>query len=231
MRLSSRTGRRFDAFDKRFDKIITPILTNWGLTETQPYVFTRADPLGQDVVYFDVEPKSFIVEISFRPTYMDEIDRLYDLLPKEPLLGAASYLTPTCMTHRPKEFPCRIAAGRDHSWSLVVQGLSAHALDWLSSLRVPVRYADAVPPTAMMYVARANEVAKRWDRAKEAYEEQMRRELLAWHGSTFNQFVTSEGARVFVYLCLKLEREQEKCRRVMDALKFCPHVEPLRNEN
>src|SRR5262245_39116615 len=110
MRLSSRTARRFDAFDKRFDKVVAPILGDSGFSETQPYVFTRQDPLGQDVIYFDVEPKSFIVHVSFRPEYMDEVDRLYDLLPKEPLLGAFAYLAPTCMTHRPKEFPCRLAA-------------------------------------------------------------------------------------------------------------------------
>lgn len=231
MRLSSRTARRFDSFDKRFDKIVAPNLISSGFSETQPYVFTRPDPLGQDVVYFDIEPKSFIVHASFRPQYMDEIDRLYEVCTKEPVLGAASYLAPTCMTHRPKEFPCRLAAKRDHSFSLVGQGLTTHALNWLSCLRVPVCYADAVPPTAMMYVGRANEVAKRLDRAREAYEEQMRRELLAWSICTFNEFVTSEAARAFVYLCLKLGREQERCTRVMDALKFSPHVEPLRNGN
>jgi hypothetical protein len=87
------------------------------------------------VVYFDVEPRSFIVHASFRPLYMDEIDGLYETLPKEPVLGAASYLAPTCMTHRPKEFPCRLAAKRDHSFSLVAQGLTTHALSWLASLR------------------------------------------------------------------------------------------------
>src|SRR5689334_13714417 len=116
MRLSSRTTRRLDAFDKRFDKVVAPIVTNSGFSETQPYVYTRQVPLGQDVIYFDVEPKSFIVHASFRPEYMNEIDRLYDTLPKEPVLGAASYLAPTCMTHRPKEFPCRLAAKRDHSF-------------------------------------------------------------------------------------------------------------------
>jgi hypothetical protein len=231
MRLSSRTARRFDAFDKRFDKAIAPILTRSGFAETQPYVYTRQDPLGQDVVYFDVEPKSFIVHASFRPEYMDEIDGLYEFLPNEPVLGAASYLAPNCMTHRPKEFPCRLAAKRDHSFSLVAQGLTTHALSWLTSLRVPVSYADAVPPTMMMYLGRANEVAHRLDRAKEAYEEQMRRELLVWSMSTFNEFVASEGARVYVYLCLKLEREQERCRSVMDALKFYPDVQSLRNGN
>jgi len=131
------------------------------------------------------------------------------------------------MTHRPKEFPCRLAARRDHSFDLVIQGLTTHALDWLASLRVPVCYADAVPPTGMMYVGRANEVARRFDRAREAYEEQMRRMLGCWDVSTFREFVESEGARVFIYLCLKLRRELDKCERVMDAIKFRPEVEPL----
>jgi hypothetical protein len=69
------------------------------------------------------------------------------------------------------------------------------------------------------------------DRAKEAYEEQMRRALLVWSTSKFNEFVASEGARVYVYLCLKLGRELERCRSVMDALKFYPDVKTLRNGN
>jgi hypothetical protein len=227
MRLSSRTARHFDAFDKRFDNIVAPILISSGFSETRPYVFTRQDSLGQDVVYFDIEAKSFIVHASFRPQYMNEIDRLYDRLPDEPVLGAASYLAPTCMTHRPKLFPCRLAAKRDHSFSLVGQGLTTHALSWLSSLRVPVCYADAVPPTMMMYVGRASEVAKRLDRAKEAYEEQLRRCLLVWNSSSFTDFVGCEGARAFVYLCLKLDREHDKCTQVMASIKFHPDVQPI----
>jgi hypothetical protein len=69
------------------------------------------------------------------------------------------------------------------------------------------------------------------DRAKEAYEEQMRRELLVWSMSTLNEFVASEGARAYVYLCLKLGREQERCRSVMEALKYYPDVRLLRNGN
>jgi hypothetical protein len=65
------------------------------------------------------------------------------------------------------------------------------------------------------------------DRAREAYEEMMRREMACWEMSTFTGFVEFEGAREFVYLCLKLRRELDKCERVMDALKFRPSVEPL----
>ena len=227
MRISSRTARRFDAFDRRFDKVVTPVLLNAGFAETQPYVFTRVENLGQDVVYFDIEGKSFDVLVSFRPHYMNEIDELYDRLPKEPVLGAASYLAPTCVTHRPKGYPCRVAARRDHSFDLAVQGFTTHAFDWLASLRDPPRYADAVPPTMMMYLGRSNEVAGRGDRARDAYEEQMRRELLHWDKITFTQFAQGEGARPFVYLCLKLGRELEKCERVMEAIKFQPNVDPL----
>ena len=227
MRICSRTARRFDTFDKRFDKTVAPALLENGFAETQPYVFTRPDEAGQDVVYFDIEGKSFIVFASFRPRGMDEIDRLYDYLPKQPILGASSYLTPTCMIHRPKEFPCKLAARRDHSFELVVQGLRTHAFAWLKSLRDPVRYADAVAPTMMMYVGRANEMAGRLSRARAAYEEQMRRELTVWDMLTFTQFVRFEGAKVFVYLCLKLGRELEKSARVADAIKFRPSVMPL----
>jgi hypothetical protein len=79
----------------------------------------------------------------------------------------------------------------------------------------------------MMYVARANEVAGRMERAREAYEEQMRRELGCWEMSTFSEFTRFEGAREFVYLCLKLGRELDKCERIMEAIKFRPQVEPL----
>jgi hypothetical protein len=105
--------------------------------------------------------------------------------------------------------------------------LKTHAQDWLISLRDPTRYADAVPSTAIMYVARANEVAGRLNRAREAYEEAMRRLLACWAMSTFGAFVEFEGARQFVYVCLKLGRESEKCERVMDAIKYRPHVEHL----
>jgi hypothetical protein len=229
MRIRSRTARRFDLFDRRFDRVITPVLLRVGFSETQPYVFTRTDPLGEDVVYFDIEGKSFIVFVSFRPEYMDEIDVLYDYLPKQPVIGAASYLTPKCTTHRPKEFPCRKARDRDHSFDLVVQGLNAHALDWLASLRDRVRYADAVPPTMMMYVGRANEAAGRLARARQAYEEQLHREMACWDIVTFSQFVQSEAARPFVYLCLKLRRQIGPCERVMEAIKFRPTVAALAN--
>jgi hypothetical protein len=52
--IRSRTARRFDVFDRRFDKVVAPVLLGVGFAETEPYVFTRADPLGQDVVYFDI---------------------------------------------------------------------------------------------------------------------------------------------------------------------------------
>jgi hypothetical protein len=229
MRIRSRTARRFDAFDRRFDAVVAPILLGAGFTETQPYVFTRPDSSGTDLAYFDVEGKSFIVHLGYKPQYMEEIDRLFEhlLLPKEPDIGGSAYLTPKCMTHRPKEYPCKLAAQRDRSFDMVVQGLTTHVPGWLASLRVPVCYADAVPPTAMMYVARANEVAGRLDRAKEAYEEQMRRVLACWEMSTFAAFVKFEGAREFVYLCLKLGRELDKCERVMNALNFRPDVKPF----
>jgi hypothetical protein len=230
MRIRSRTARYFDSFDRRFDKTITPVLLDNGFTEVHPYVFARPDPEGEDVIYFDIEGKSFLVDIAFRPHYMDEIDQLYDRLPKEPNTGAPSYLTPTCMTHRPKEFPCQLASKRDHSFDLVIQGLTTHALRWLGSLRDPIKYADSVAPTAMMYVGRGNEVAGRLEPAGIAYKEQMRRELLGWDILTFSQFVQSEGAKVFVYLCLKLGREFAKCDRVMDAIKFRPRVVRLGSE-
>src|SRR5690348_8777498 len=122
MRIASRTARRFDTLDKRFDAIVLPVLADAGFTETRPYVFTRADPGGQDVVYFDIEGKSFLVEMAYRPRYMNEIDELLALVrpPKAPEVGAAAYLAPTCMTHRPKEYPCRVARRRDESFALVV---------------------------------------------------------------------------------------------------------------
>lgn len=229
MRIRSRTARRHDAFDRRFDTVLTPVLSGAGFTETQPYVFTRTDAGGRDIAYFDVEGKSFVVHLGYRPHYMEEIDQLFEhlLLPKQPDIGACSYLTPKCMTHRPKEYPCKLAPRRDRSFDMVAEGLTKHALDWLASLRDPVCFADSVPPTCLMHVGRANEVAGHLDRARQAYEEQMRREMACWEMLTFTGFLEFEGAREFVYLCLKLRRELDKCKRVMDALKFFPNVEPL----
>lgn len=229
MRICSRTARRDDAFDRKFDAVVTPVLLRTGFTETQPYVFTRPDSNGRDIAYFDVEGKSFIVHLGYRPNYMEEIDQLFRPLPlpKEPDIGACPYLTPKCMTHRPKQYACKLSKQRDRSFGMVVEGLTTHALNWLASLRDPVCFADSVPPTCLMHVGRANEVAGRLDQARDAYEQQMSSELACWETLTFTKFVEFEGAREFVYLCLKLRRELDKCERVMEALKFRPNVEPL----
>jgi hypothetical protein len=224
--LTRRTVRALDAFDRRFDEVITPVLLKAGFTETQPYVFTRPDSSGHDVCYFDVAGKSFVVNLGYTPKYMEEIDQLFEHL-ISPVIGSTAYLTPKCMTHRPKVYGCGLATQRDCSFQMVVEGLTTHAMDWLASLRAPTCYADAVAPTAMMYVARANEVAGRIGRAREAYEDQMRRELGCWEMSTFTEFTKFEGAREFVYLCLKLGRELDKCEQVMEAINFRPRVEPL----
>jgi hypothetical protein len=226
MRIASRTARRFDAFDKAFDRMVAPILAGAGFAETQPYVFTRADESGQDIAYFDVEASSMIVQVAFRPPYMDEIDDLYadTLAAKEPVVGACSYLTPACMTHRPKVYSCRLASERDRSFAMIAKGLTTHSLAWLSSLRDPAQYADAVAPTTMMFLGRANEIAGRHDRGLAAYEEQWHRDQAVWEMSTFRAFVEHEGARVYVYLCLKLGREPERCARVCDAIKYRPQV-------
>ena len=226
---SRRTVRLFDAFDHRFNETIEPVLLNAGFTEKQPYLFTRPDSGGRDFCYFDVAGKSFTVHLGYTPRSMEEIDQLYEHL-ISPAYGGAAYLTPKCMTHRPKEYSYRLAALRDRSFGMVVEGLTTHAMNWLASLRVPVCYADAVAPTALMFVARANEVAGRIGRAKEAYEECMRRELACWETCSFLEFTRFEGARVFVYLCLKLGRELDKCERVMEAIRFRPPVEPLLRE-
>lgn len=230
MRIRSRTTRRLDAFDRKFDASVTPVLAGAGFTEVRPYVFERPDAAGRDRVYFDIEGKSVIVFVSYLPAYMEEIDHLYEhlLVQHQPNMGGSSYLTPKCMIHLPKEFPCKSAAARDHSLALIVEGLRTHALDWLATLRAPTSYALAVPPTAMMYVGRANEVAGRCDVARVAYEEMFRRLLLNWNRVSFDSFVTGESARVFVYLCQKLGREREACVRVMDAMDFFPSVELLR---
>lgn len=229
MRIRSRTTRRFDTFDRKFDAMIVAILHRDGFTETQPYVFTRPDLNGRDLIYFDVEGKSFIVLIGFKPNYMEEIDDLFThlLLTNQPHTGGCVYLTPKCVTCYPKEYACKLAAKRDRSFNMVVEALTTHVPGWLASLRIPVCYADAVPPTCLMYVGRANEVAGRLDLARAAYEEQMRRALVCWEMATFPQFVASEGAREFVYLCLKLQRELDKCQKVMDAIGFNPQVQPL----
>src|SRR5690242_971443 len=118
MRIASRTARRFDTFDRRFDEKLAPILRSARFEESQPYVFTRPDAQGGDVIYFDIEGKSFIVHMAYRPRYMDEIDELFAHLfpPMDPEIGAASYLAPTRMVHRPREYPCKLAARRDHSF-------------------------------------------------------------------------------------------------------------------
>jgi hypothetical protein len=226
MRIASRTARRFDTFDRRFDEKVAAILRSAGFDECQPYIFTRPDVEGDDVIHFDVEGKSFIVEMAYRPRYMDEIDELFvrSRPPMEPQVGAFSYLAPTCMTHRPKEYPCKLAARRDHSFDLVANGLRRHALAWLTSLRDPVTYADNVAPTAIMYVARANEVAGRLDLALAAYREAMRRELIIFRDASLREFVESDGAREFVYLCLKLGEERDKCEIVANAIKYRPKV-------
>ena len=209
--------------------MITPELLNAGFTETHPYVFTRPDSSGRDLCFFDVAGKSFVVNLGYTPKYMEEIDQLFEHL-MSPVTGSTAYLTPKCMTHRPKVYPRRLATQRDRSFQMVVEGLTTHGMSWLDSLRVPVCYADAVAPTAMMYVARANEVAGRKERAREAYEDQMRRELECWEILTFSEFTKFEGARTFVYLCLKLDRELDKCERVMEAMRFRPQIEPLLRE-
>ena len=223
---SRRIVRVFDAFDHRLDEVITPVFLNAGFTETQPYVFRRPDSGGCDLCYFDVAGKSFVVNLGYTPKYMEEIDQLFEPL-MSPVTGSTAYLTPKCMTHRPKVYPRGLATQRDRSFRMVVEGLTTHAMSWLASLRVPACYADAVAPTAIMYVARANEVAGRLGRAREAYEEQMRRELGCWEILSFSEFTKFEGAREFVYLCLKLGRELDKCERVMEAIKFRPKIEPL----
>lgn len=229
MRIASRTARRQDTFDNRFDEMIAAILLADGFIESQPYVFTRGSAPGQDVIYFDVEAASIIVQAAFQPNYMREIDELYapTLQPKESALFAFSYLTPVCMTHRPKVYSCKLAAHRDRSFAMVAQGLNTHALRWLMSLRDPLQYADAVPRTAMMYVGRANEWAGRKELAMAAYEEDFRRHLVLWKDFTFRAIVEGEGARGFIYLCKKLGREPEKCERVMNAIKFRPVVAPF----
>jgi hypothetical protein len=89
MRIRSRTARRFDAFDRRFDAAVATVLLSAGFTETRPYVFARPDSNGMDFVYFDVEVKSFIVHIGYKPQYMEEIEQLFEhlFLPKEPHIG------------------------------------------------------------------------------------------------------------------------------------------------
>lgn len=232
MRICSRTARRIDAFDRKLDASAVPLLLGAGFTETQPYIFERHSIDGCDLTYFDIEATSFLVHMSFRPIYMNEIDQLYGhlLLPHEPSIGASSYLTPTCMTHRPKKYPCKAAAARDRSLELVAVGLRSHALAWLDSLHSPEHYADAVPPASNMYVGRANEVAGRLQLARAAYEEQMSRLLACWNMVPFSKFAKFEGSREFVYLCLKLGRESDKGNRVMDATGFHPHVVPLRDD-
>jgi hypothetical protein len=185
--LSRRAARVFDAFDHRLDEVIAPVLRGFGFNETQPYFFTRPDAKGRDICYFDVAGGSFVVTLGYTPRYMEEIDQLYEhLIP--PGYGGTAYLTPTRMTHRPKIYSRRLAAQRDRSFGMVVEGLTTHAMSWLESLRVPACYADAVPPTATMYVARANEVAGRIGRAREAYEEHLRRELLCWNSISFSEY-------------------------------------------
>jgi hypothetical protein len=95
------------------------------------------------------------------------------------------------------------------------------------SLRDAVAYADAMAPTTMMYLGRANEMAGREDRAREAYGEQFRRHLILWNDFSFREIVEGESPRVFVYLCLKLGRELDKCEQVMNAIKYRPVVAPF----
>ncbi len=227
--LSRRLVRVFDAFDRKLDEVIAPVLRNAGFAETRPYVFTRPDLGGHDQCCFDIAGKSFTVRLGYTPNYMKEIDQLLEHV-LSPVTGGVAYLTPKCMTHRPKVYQHRLATQRDRSFQMVVEGLTTHSMSWLASLRVPACYADAVAPTAMMYVARANEVAGRLDRARAAYEDMMSRVMACWEIATFSEFTKFEGAREFVYLCLKLGRELDKCERVMEAINFRPQVEPLPHE-
>lgn len=232
MRISSRTVRRNDAFDRKLDALVTPILLDAGFKEARPYVFERHDAGGSDVIYFDVEGLSFLVQLAYRPNYMQELEQLFEhlRLPHDPNLGASSFFTPKWIVHKPREFPCKVAAARDRSLQMVAEGLRSHALAWLDSLRDPVRYAESVQPGATMYVGLANEVAGRLDLARAAYEGQMQRLLGCWDMLPFNKFVAFEGNREFVYLCLKLRRELDKCERVMDAIGFHPQVSALPDE-
>lgn len=225
--LSRRTVRVLDAFDRKLDEVVSPVLLSAGFTETQPYVFTRPDSSGRDLCYFNVAGNSFVVRLGYTPKYMEEIDQLFEHL-MSPVTGCAAYLTPKCMTHRPKVYARSLATKRDRSFSMVIEGLTTHAMGWLASLRDPDCFVNAVAPTATMYVARANEVAGRLGRAREAYEKMMCCDLRCWEISTFPEFTKFEGARTFVYLCLKLGRELDKCERVMAAINFRPRVEPLR---
>ena len=149
MRTKSREYRKGDAFDSKFDVLLLPVLWEQSFIEVYPYLFIRDEKHGKDLVYFDVEERSFIVHVSYKPNYMHEIDDLYQHYEKESL-GAFSYLTPGRMIHKPKEYQCNTTKKRDHSFNIVKKGLSDVAFQWLVSLRDPVKYVETVSQDALI---------------------------------------------------------------------------------
>lgn len=229
MRIKSREQRRGDAFDKKFDESITILLIQSGFIEEYPYIFTRQQPSGYDVIYFDIEGKSFIVQVSYVANYLKEVLELYKSY--EPIdIGPFSYVTPKIMTFRPKEFPCKLAKVRDKSIELTAKSIQEVAIPWLETLKDKVQYAKSMPPTAILLVARACEEANLIEQAKTAYEEVLRRELacLSLCKGDLKKFSKQENNKVFVYVCYKLQKEMNKAKTISEIINYEPKTKILK---
>jgi hypothetical protein len=79
-----------------------------------------------------------------------------------------------------------------------------------------------------MYVARANEEAGRLAAARAGYEQMMRRLLDCWTLTPSpEQYATFDGARTFLYLAQKLDREHERAASLEAWMAYRPNTRRL----
>ena len=226
---STRLKRRGDSFDKRLDSIAVPVLTSRGFQEVEPYCYRRQASVGEDVVYFNITPKFFLVHVTYRPAYIFEIDELYDYFPGEPQFGHGHLLTPKGpFVDTSWGFKTRKAAERDRSIESSARALEEHAVPWFEEMRNPPDYAESISPTTIMYLARSREVIGETVAAEAAYEEQFRSEICVFEiCRSVEEFAKVESSRVFVYLCIKLGKAPEECRLVQKTIGYYPTVSLL----
>jgi hypothetical protein len=226
--MQHRTARKMDGFDRRFAEVIEPILRSQNFAESAPYRFTRVSPEGEDVIYFEIYSDCFYVRVAYRPSYMDEVESLIPMPVSFDKLGFFKYLTPICFENRPRKFPIKSSEACEKSMHLVERGLTEHAFQMLSHLKRPGIYADWTSLDSPLYYARAHEFAGAYTRAKEGYDEVLRRLLLCWNLGSLRDFLQFRGAREFVYVCLKLDCEKTKRSQVMEGLGYYPNIEKMK---
>jgi hypothetical protein len=227
---STRLKRKSDAFDRKFEAVVIPSLTEFGFAEVEPYCFRRIQTSGCEIIYFNITPRFFVGCASFCPNYMLEIDELYDEahFEGEPHIGCYHIITPKGVFRTSQtncSYKCKLAMDRDRSLSTIVAAIHEHAIPWISGLHDPTNYASSIDSDGKMYFGRAHEVIGKVDNALEAYEEQFRRCLYGRNlFRTVEKFARAEGGRTFVYLSLKLQRELDLSAEVQNIIGYHPSI-------